>query len=165
MSDLPPSRILRSLLGIADIEALLKRAAKRPNFKWSDEWDEAQRLADTVSRRLFGLSLEDTKWSSEGFEIERDVEFAWERQFLKWSPLDAKGTSNGSQYALSDLGWDVSDGHGQQLLCAELFYRPLVCVAKDIAGHEAGAELSDEELRDEAEEWAAGLLAKSRYTE
>ena len=59
---------------------------------------------------------------------------------------------------LADLGWDVTDGRGRQLLCAPLFYRVLVAVEKGLCGHEAGEAPSDEELEDEAEAWGASLL-------
>jgi len=157
MSDFPPQRILRNLPGVAEIEALLVKAKAHPSFKWSDYWLDAEKLASQVGKRLFGLSAEDTKWKPPDAEDGWDCEGAWEDEFLDYDEVSYGRGGRPKDYALADLGWDISDGSGGDLMAAELLYRQLVLVHFDIAGHEYGAKPSEEELQADAEA-AAGKL-------
>jgi len=53
--------VLRALSGVAEIERLLELAQTRPNPKWCDEHDQAQALANAVSKRHLGISEADTR--------------------------------------------------------------------------------------------------------
>jgi len=158
MVEVEDQRLLRTLPGVADIEALLAKVQSRSNYKWTPEWDEAGRLVDKVGRQWLGLTLADTGWTpacrNAGWRTERD----WEDEFYAWIPNETGSVLTAVKHDLAALGWDVSNGRGEELLCAELFYRLLVCVSRDLAGHEPGSDLSEEARLAEAENWGAALL-------
>lgn len=150
---------LSALPGVADVEALLIKVRSNRNYKWTPEWDEAVRLVDKIGRRCLGVTLAETRWTPACRKLGWSTEDDWEDEFHAWIPNASGTVQTAAKYELSELGWDVSNDVGGELLCAELFYRLLVCVAKGMAGHEPGAELSEEARKVEAEKWAADLVS------
>jgi hypothetical protein len=166
---------LRDLPGVAEIEAALHV----PGRQLDKQYDDLDERIAKLSRRLFGLADAETAFvpgpsdgRTERSGIGRDsVELfiyneqgeqrldAWEAHF---EFLDYEYDEEAEQF-WTVMGWDVTDGSGEELLCMEYFGRPLTCLVKRLhpaarLSNEGGAPASGES----AEEWGRKLEEEAR---
>lgn len=147
--------VLRELSGVMEIERLLEAALKRPNPAWCEEREDAEKLADGVSKQLFGITAAETRHINNPYHSREWNEEHW----AETEPYIRRGPpTNGDPAAIiegfDDYGWDVTDGAGAVLRCLTLFSRQIVLASKGIRGR-----LPDEGLSEEEEE---GIEARLR---
>lgn len=158
-----PKFVLRSLPGVAELEAILDRCELHPNPKWAPARDEADALAAKLSRQHFGMTEAETRYQKNhllrAHENEHN-ESVWEFDF------DFLRRPFGRQLGdWEGLGWDVRRSDGGPMRALEFLGRQIIAATLEIAGHlpdEAG-ELSDEakqgietQLRADAERFRRG---------
>ncbi|HEX4712716.1 hypothetical protein [Phenylobacterium sp.] len=150
----PTKYALRDLPGIAELEDLLRRIAAERNPEWTPLADGLDDKVDRLSRSLFGVSGDDTEDPPETFAPEiigqMDKWDAWERQFYTPEP---------KWFDLAEFGWDVNNADGEELKCAEHFYRQIVAAHKGLMGRLPDAPRSDGEIAKNAADWARSLEA------
>lgn len=158
---------LRDLPGVAELEARLAKIDAHPNPEWAPENDNLLDDTQRLCERLFGITLLDTwfdydalrfdeKWEYDEDEIERQAA-EWEQNF---NFLDAENDAD-RELIWSAMGWDVSDGQGEDLGCLGYFERAIVCAAKGLRGRLPGAPLTDEELAEQEPDIEAKLRAEA----
>jgi hypothetical protein len=148
--------VLRNLPGIVEVEQLLERAEQHQNPLWAPELDRAKALVHDVSRRIFGLSEQDTEWSLRAIRAGFEDYNEWEDHF--WA-------ESGGDRDVSELGWDVTDGQGEDLRCLPYFHRQIVCVAEELLGPSPNIsgvsnEVWQERLTDEVAKWRSEKRSK-----
>lgn len=150
--------VLRDFPGIQDIE----RRVSLPNAAWAPENDTLQRDKNQLSKLLFGITEEETR-----FEWQNDMSVVeYERRWSVWE-LNFKLSHEEwevQQPVWELLGWDLTDENGDPLECAWDFDRQIICAAKGLRGHlpviaEVLASNENARLEDAAEGWAS-VLAK-----
>lgn len=135
----------RDLPGIAEIEALLADAVRLRgrNWQWCDEHDRATALAEQASRRLFGITVAETRYVDDP-DLSRDANDHeggwWDSRFDGYEASGGPGPT--ADWA--DIDWDVTGGDGRPLRALGFFYRQIVAVEFGLCGHLPGedAELS-----------------------
>lgn len=160
---------LRELPGIAEIERDLQISNA-----WAKEKDDLPERIDAVSLSLFGITEEDTEFDGypEGECTDEEWEAA-EKQEAEWDLhfhfLELDYADSAPLWAA--MGWDVTDGHGNELMATEHFGAQIIATLKNLIPHAkfypAGdgpnrRHLSDVDATTEAEEWgeAMALAAK-----
>jgi hypothetical protein len=147
--------VLRSLHGIPEIERLLEAAQSRPNPNWCDEREEAQRLADIASKRLFGITEAETRPQQSLYQSREHNDENWAaiEPYTRRGPY-AEGTGPDVIEGFAEYDWDVTTEAGGVLRCLPMFARQIVLTTEGIMGR-----LPDEELSPDEE---AGIEAKLR---
>lgn len=147
--------VLRSLHGISEIERLLNAAQLRPNPNWCDEREEAQRLADVASKRLFGVTEAETRPQQNPYQSRELNDESWAaiEPYVRRGPY-AEGTGPDVIGGFAEYDWDVTTEAGGVLRCLPMFARQIVLTTEGIIGR-----LPDEELSPVEE---AGIEAKLR---
>ncbi|MBL8773890.1 MAG: hypothetical protein JNK30_21060 [Phenylobacterium sp.] len=150
---------LRDLPGVMEVEKLLIAAEASRSGKWSREFEEAQKLADKVSRRHFGIGEKETRYVDDDrlSRIENDwLGGSWDPcfQLYEFENLPAPWAP------WSKLGWDVKGSDGRQLRALELFWRQLVAVGYGLAGRYPDED--DGDLTESEKEAIAAKLAADR---
>jgi hypothetical protein len=146
---LSPTYVLRNLPGIAEIEALLVAAERHPNPNWAPERERAQARIEPTSRRLFGITADDTAYVDEPaldeFENARLYE-DWEDLLGKMAYAERDEIAG----AWREIRWDVWDATGRPLLCLEYFVRQIITVTMGQGGHLPGVrvELNEQQEQD-----------------
>jgi hypothetical protein len=156
--------VLRELAGIAGIEARLARIAAHPNPAWAPERDGLQTAIDDVSRALFGITEEETR-----FEVETEtapispgpgtldaVRYEQAFAFLYDADCDA------ADLIFEAMGWDVTDGQGDWLECLHAFSRQIICAARGLRGHAPTGAPDDKAVQKAASDWGASLAEEAR---
>ena len=152
---------LRSLPGVAAVEALCLKAASHPNPLWAPEIEEVEAAVPAISRTLFGITEEDTHYSSSGSDLSFDERMTemdtWEANFDMPEFDDPELQEDADRLLWAVRGWDVTDGTGETLLCLPYFERQMICANTGLKGRLPDAEMSDQEAADAAERWAENL--------
>jgi hypothetical protein len=141
--------VLRDLSGIAEIEALLLAAEGHPNPLWAPDRERAMSLIEPTSRRLFGITENETLYVDDPAldEDENDERSdLWDEliRLLAWNdPCNVPD-------AWEKLGWNVCDASGRPLRSLEFFVRQIVTVTMGMAGRlpDADVELTMREEQD-----------------
>lgn len=144
-----PRYILRNLNGIAEIEALLVAAERHPNPLWAKEYDQAKARVDPTSRRLFGLTADETGYVDDPAldEYENAERYGvWEDFLELMEGIDRDDVAA----AWRNLGWDLWDARGQPMRCLEYFVRQIITVAAGRGGRlpDARIELNEKQEQD-----------------
>jgi hypothetical protein len=158
--------VLRDLTGMQEIQALLAKIVRHPNPEWAPEADQFQPLVDRVSRGLFGITAAETTYEPEGSYSAKD-EVGWEQHFqfaecYFGDDADEAAEDTTERFIWESLGWDVTDGRGDEYPLLDYFYRQMICAAKGLKGRLPDSEPSDSERVAAAEQWGAHLAAKRR---
>lgn len=137
-----PVYVLRNLRGIPEIECLLDAAQTRPNPNWCDEREEAQRLADIASRRLFGVTEAETRPQKNPYQSREFNDANWDaiEPYIRHGP-NAQGATPDVIEGFAEYDWDVTTEAGGVLRCLPMFARQIVLTTRGILGR-----LPDEEL-------------------
>ncbi len=140
--------VLRNYPGVLAIEPVLKAAARRPNPKWCDEYYEAERLANVVSKRLFGITNDDTFLRQDPL-AERDAneraDDEWRRCMRQCPPLEGNPEDILPDW-LDVWEWDVSDGNGGLLRSLYFLGRPIISATMGWRGRLPDEDMSQEEV-------------------
>lgn len=154
-------KLVRDLPGVAELEARLHAHYADKNSAWSPERDALAADSADLSRRLFGLADDDTEfddaWVEEGGRFAGED---WATAYDRWEEhfaLLRLGNEAGARIVFEAMGWDVTDGRGEDLLSLDLIGRPLVCAAKGLLGRLPGSEITDQEAEDRAKAWGDRL--------
>lgn len=145
---------LHDLPGIAHVESLARLPALM-----KDEQADFEASINATSVALFGITRAETFYDRDPDYAAEPSEEAWERhfEFLDWE-YEEEAT------LWEAIGLDIIGRDGEELACFPEFSRQIVCAAKGIHPRARlkflGGEKSDEELRAEAEAWAAKLTAR-----
>jgi hypothetical protein len=153
--------VLRDLPGVAELEALIDKIDSHPNPAWAPEQDELPALVDRVSRALFGITRDDTRFDHEGALADglsfSEAEAAldrWEQNFgFLYEDDDAP-----VRLIYEAMGWDVWNEEGGWMQALDCLDRQIVCVMKVLRGHLPG-DLDDEAAKVGAQDWGAKLAA------
>jgi hypothetical protein len=149
----------------------LERIEAFPNgAAWCPEKDGLAEDVEALSRRLFGITDDDTTHEAEAFWDEDRREREWNRWEENFALLYAEGDEAEAQmikvFRLG--GWDVTDPieRDAPLLALDHLGRQLVCAIKGLRGARLpGAPLTDEQAAKVAKDWGAALAADaSRFT-
>lgn len=174
LAEHPPENIVRlkDLPGVAEIEAIISK----PGYHLDKEADGIEDRIDALSRRLFGITEEETSyWDAnnypEGTKVTRALileQDEWEKHFA-FLEDDYEHDSPITTFWAA-FGWDVWDDEGWELSIVDWFGRQMVCLLKRIhprarlslTGDDplAGAEGIAAEIA--AERWGAKLAEEAR---
>jgi hypothetical protein len=172
---------LRDLPGVAELEAALHV----PGRHLLKEYDDLEDRIAAASRRLFGLSKEETEFIPAAEDVEiirwpmapRGEEWRrfTDRAEGKLAEWESHFEFLDHEYEEEDVfwsafGWDVTDGAGEQLAIMDYFGRPLVCLLKrlharsrlSLSGDDPLIRATPEEAEREAEEWGRRLAEEAR---
>lgn len=147
-----PQYVLRDLPGIA---SLVPHLNPRP---WSPEEEALQGRVDAVSVAIFGITEQDTGFNEEMPEDEDEwqrwatAEHEWEKSLdLEDEPFPE------ARACFEFLGWDVTDGQGEEHPALWYFARQILCAAWGRVGHLPGEEGNETTIAIAAEAWGGGL--------
>lgn len=163
---------LIDLEGIASIE----RGLNLPNRHWAPENDDLDERVKRYSIQHFGRTSEGTYYVhtdnlgehyddltnkdapvTQALTDARIEMLQWRDYELSFEPLSHPFDEQRPLWEA--LGWDVTDGNGQPLIClAEYFERPLLAFIKGLPSY--GADEPAAEVK--AEDWGAALEAEAR---
>lgn len=138
---------LRDIPGVSEVEALLEAAERSPSGKWSREYEQAQKLADAISKRIFGIVEADTRYVDDDRLSRFDNDQLggnWEACFRDYG----RNNMPNPNAPWAELYWDVTDGNGNPLRALELFWRQIVATEHGLCGHTPGYpadEMDDQE--------------------
>jgi hypothetical protein len=157
--------VLRELPGVAELEARLQRIEDHPNPEWAPEADGLEKAVDALSKRLFGITYDDTLYEDdEELSDEENLRAfdAWRLhfQFLYLDDEDER-VEKAVDLIWDAMGWDCTGGDGRYLLAYGQVARQLVCATKGLCGHLPGTPRSDAEIVADAEEWGEKLAREA----
>jgi hypothetical protein len=120
-----------NLFGLRDlpgVQRAIELCRNPQNFDYPQSSYTGTELAE-LSIRLFSIAQWDTIWESAEMENERErlEREEYEAQFnatrLPWTEAETFWKA---------IGWDISDGHGGELICAHYFTRQIIVVTGDL---------------------------------
>ena len=147
----PSTWILRDLPGVGELEALLGRIAAHPNPEWAPERDVLDAAVTSLTQVLFGFTPDERQAKAEEEEVdELDSLF---------SPIsDLSGAQLIS--IMETGGWDVTDGAGQAMRCAEYLALEIIAATTGFIGSPPTSESLRSRVAPDA--WGAALEAEAR---
>lgn len=130
---------------------------------WAPDREGLLEEVEGLGDRLFGIAGLDTyfdpgpmeddpEWEYDDEEFEA-AERAWNQHFAFLESED----DGARALVWQAMGWDVTDGRGEELRALEYLDRLIVCAAKGLRGRLPGAPPTDEEIADRVEDWGAKL--------
>lgn len=149
--------VLRDLPGITAIEAKLRTRDEQweSGAAWRPEYDSLDADIEATSIALFGVTEDQTRFEwdyARPFEEYEAASRSWEMNFeLIYCDYDQ------SKPVWDALGWDVSDGEGDEAYSLAYFGRQIVGATKGMFGYLPDSE---EALTSQAERQAAAWAAK-----
>lgn len=164
---MPAQFVLRELAGVAELEARLHRIEAHPNPEWALERENLDEDTQRLSDRLFGITFletyfdrtpmeEDPEWEYDEDDYEA-AERSWDMHFKFLDSEDDAARS----LIWDAIGWDVTDGRGEELLALDYLDRMMVCATKGLCGRLPGAPANDAELAERAEDWGGQLAEEA----
>lgn len=122
MSQIAPLIELRNLPGVERITALCRNDR---NFEYPQS-GETLREIDEVCIRLFGI----TNYYLEWVDDESDDQTEKREWKLNFQVVDLPWPE--ARLFWESIGWDVSDGNGNELISAHWFMRPIIAAVKEL---------------------------------
>ena len=166
--------VLRDLPGVAEIE----EALHVPGRQLLKEYDDLEERIDALSRRLFGITEEDTQFCPRPDETVVDpfgVRQITDAGAVRWDEWDEHFAFLTDEYEeegafWAAAGWDVSDGKGEELMVMEYFGRQIVCLLKglhprarlSLTGDDPIPGATGQIAEREAEEWGRKLAQDAK---
>lgn len=152
MTEKPYTYVLRDMSGVAELEARADRVFADTHPEWHDEYPGLYDHVDSVAKSLFGI---------DGYDVgESDAKGMLYADGEQWDPVID---------LLEEAGWDLTDGNGNLLHCADWFLPMIVLATERKMGHlpepGAGRTLSDDEsarLAEKVQEWASAWQKERR---